>query len=291
MCCCACSSSVRTERRASQQRHHSQHGWLDSRHTFNFSFHHKPSMENFHALRVLNEDHVSPQEGFPTHGHSSYQIFSYVVDGSIRHKDSLGNIEVIDRGGVQFTNAGTGIRHSEFNASSQDMLHFLQVWVKPVQSLLEPCYSTKYFTEDEKRGKLCHLIKPASQEAIAHAAAVATGAESSDSLSTYQDASEDQISIFADFNAYATILQTGDEVRLPVGKGRAVWIHVVERNPNADVHLSIHPLVDGGDESPVEEHLGMGDGIGVENAEEIVLRGVHAEGEAEVVLFEMDASQ
>jgi redox-sensitive bicupin YhaK (pirin superfamily) len=110
---------------------HADHGWLNSRFTFSFAGYYQPKFNNFHSLRVINEDRVTASQGFGSHPHSNYEIFSYVVSGALRHRDNMGNVEVLPRGSVQFTSAGTGIVHSEYNASDKEIVHFIQMWVTP----------------------------------------------------------------------------------------------------------------------------------------------------------------
>src|SRR5712692_9535381 len=139
--------------RKSEERGHAQHGWLDSRHTFSFADYDAPDFMGFRALRVINEDLVQPGQGFPTHPHSDMEIITYVLEGMISHKDSMGNGTNIQPGEVQRMSAGTGIRHSEFNPSASDPLRLLQIWILPESKGLKPEYEQKRFTEAERRGK------------------------------------------------------------------------------------------------------------------------------------------
>lgn len=153
------SSNLQIIARPSNERGHADHGWLKSFHTWSFASYHDPRFTNgFGCLRVLNEDRVQPTKGFGTHSHQEYEIFSYIVDGELEHKDSMGNIETIHRGEVQFTSAGTGIQHSEYNAHKSLWVHFIQIWVKPNQSNLKPSYTTKKWSDNDKLNKLCLLI-------------------------------------------------------------------------------------------------------------------------------------
>ena len=186
--------------RHSNDRGHANHGWLSSRHTFSFGHYYDPQFMGFGPLRVINEDRVKPAQGFDTHGHSDMEILSYVLDGALEHKDSMGNGSIMRPGDLQRMTAGTGVRHSEFNASDTDPVHFLQIWVLPEKNGLQPGYEQKTFSDDDKRGRL-RLIGS-------------------------RDGRDGSVTIHQDVDLYATLLDAGDSVRHNLGDGRKGWIQV-----------------------------------------------------------------
>ena len=176
-------------------------GWLDSRHTFSFGDYHDPEQMGFGPLRVINEDRVSPGQGFGTHGHRDMEIISYVLDGALEHKDSIGTGSVIRPGDVQIMSAGTGIRHSEFNHSKTQPVHFLQIWVVPDRQGIAPRYEQKTFPDADKRGRL--------------------------RLVGSSDGRDGSVIIHQDAKIFAALLSTGDQVTHALPRGRRAWLQVV----------------------------------------------------------------
>lgn len=174
--------------------------WLNSRHTFSFGHYYDPQFMGFGPLRVINEDRVQPGRGFDTHGHRDMEIISYVLEGALEHKDSIGNGSVIRPGDVQRMSAGTGIRHSEFNHSNVDPVHFLQIWILPEQDGLQPGYEQKAFSAEDKQGRLC--------------------------LVGSRDGRDGSLTIHQDVNLYATLLADDEEVTHVAAAGRRVWVQV-----------------------------------------------------------------
>ncbi len=143
--------------RPSQDRGHANHGWLDSYHSFSFNKYYDPNWMGFSVLRVINEDIIAPAQGFGMHSHADMEIITYVLQGNLAHKDSLGNVEVIRQGHVQRMTAGTGVSHSEFNASDSEPVHLLQIWILPNQQGLKPGYEDGFFSDAQKRNQWCLL--------------------------------------------------------------------------------------------------------------------------------------
>lgn len=186
--------------RRSNDRGHAQHGWLDSFHTFSFADYRDLEQMGWGALRVINDDTVQPGKGFPTHAHRDMEIISYVLEGELEHKDSTGTGAVIRPGDVQVMSAGTGVRHSEFNASRENAVHFLQIWIVPKFTGAPAGYQQKFFDASEKKGRLRLL---ASQE----------GRDGS--LRIGQDAS-----------VYAALIDRDEDVQHDMAAGRRAYVHV-----------------------------------------------------------------
>jgi hypothetical protein len=186
--------------RRSNDRGFADHGWLKSYHTFSFADYFDPEHVEFGPLRVINEDRVQAGAGFGTHSHRDMEIISYVLAGELAHKDSMGNGSVIKPGDVQRMSAGSGVRHSEFNPSPSEPVHFLQIWIQPDKRNIEPSYEEKRFSPEEKRGRLRLIVSP--------------------------DRAEGSLLIHQDAKVYAGLF-TGDEhADLKVAHGRRIYVHV-----------------------------------------------------------------
>jgi redox-sensitive bicupin YhaK (pirin superfamily) len=188
--------------RRARERGHADHGWLNSYHSFSFADYYDPAHMGFRNLRVINEDRVQPGQGFGTHGHRDMEIISYVLSGTLAHKDSMGTGSTIVPGDVQRMSAGTGVTHSEFNASKNELVHFLQIWILPDRAGHQPGYEQKSFDADTKRGKL--------------------------KLVASHDGAQGSVSLHADIKLYATLLEAGTRLTHPVRPGRHAWIQVAK---------------------------------------------------------------
>jgi len=186
--------------RPADARGHADHGWLDSHHTFSFADYHDPKHMGFRALRVINDDRVAAGKGFGAHPHRDMEIVSYVLEGALEHRDSLGTGSVIRPGDVQRMSAGTGVTHSEFNASKTDAVHFLQIWIVPERRGAAPGYEQRNFTVDEKRGRLRLVASPDGREA---------------SVTVHQDVA-----------LYAGVFGPGERAEHTLAPGRHAWVHV-----------------------------------------------------------------
>ena len=186
--------------RPSQERGRANFGWLDSKHTFSFGSYYDPNQMGFSDLRVINEDQVQPGQGFGTHSHKDMEIISYVLKGELEHKDSIGNGSVIRPGEVQRMSAGTGIAHSEFNASNSDLVHFLQIWIIPERTGIQPSYEQKNFPLAERQGKL-KLVASA-------------------------DGRDGSVTIHQDASLYVAVLNQGDHITYNTNSNRSLWLQV-----------------------------------------------------------------
>ena len=224
--------------RKSNDRGHADHGWLDSRFTFSFSDYYDPQHVQFRTLRVMNDDRIAGGGGFPTHPHRDMEIVTYVLEGALAHKDSMGNGSVIKPGDVQYMSAGTGVAHSEFNASDSETAHLYQIWMFPDRLGYKPVYDQKHFTDAEKRGKLRLVVSP--------------------------DGRDGSVQIRQDNELYATVLSPGESVEHALKPGRHAYVQVAR----GSVTLNSQPL-DAGDGAAIsaENSLQL---TGVNDAEVLI---------------------
>ena len=187
--------------RKSSDRGQADHGWLHSQHSFSFADYHDPQEMGWGPLRVINEDNVEPGQGFGTHGHRDMEIISYVLDGELEHKDSMGNGTVIRPGDVQRMSAGTGVRHSEFNPSPRSPVHFLQIWIEPAAVGMAPSYEQKYFAPEGKKGRL--------------------------RLVASQDGRDGSVTVHRDADLYAGLLSPGEQLTHQLASDRRAYLHLV----------------------------------------------------------------
>lgn len=186
--------------RAAAERGHANHGWLKSAHTFSFAGFHDPQWMGFESLRVINDDQVAGGAGFPTHPHANFEIFSYVLEGALEHKDSMGNGSVVKAGGVQYMTAGTGVRHSEFNPSTNEQVRFLQIWLEPKVQGAKPNYQTLDLSAEEKAGQLKLFLS--------------------------EDGRDGSIKTLAATSAYAGTFNGDQSAEYQLKVGRRAWIQV-----------------------------------------------------------------
>ncbi|RZJ18891.1 MAG: pirin family protein [Haliea sp.] len=187
--------------RKSQDRGYADHGWLKSFHSFSFANYYDPQHMGFGNLRVINEDRIAPGTGFGTHGHRDMEIVSYVLEGNLAHKDTLGNVKGIPPGDVQRMSAGTGVQHSEFNHAADQTTHFLQIWIQPDVTGIAPGYEQKTFADAEKRGKLRLVASP--------------------------DGAEGSVLIHADARIRAGLFDGGESASLALDPARKAYVHLV----------------------------------------------------------------
>ena len=186
--------------RRSGERGHANHGWLDTYHSFSFADYYDPQFMGFRALRVINEDFIEPAQGFPTHGHRDMEIVTYVINGELSHRDSMGNGETIRPHEVQRMTAGTGVLHSEYS-SPTDKTHMLQIWLLPEKKNLQPSYEQTYFAPEEKQGRLRLVASRGGDDGSVH--------------------------INQDVRLYASLLSAGDEVKHELAEGRYAWVQLI----------------------------------------------------------------
>jgi redox-sensitive bicupin YhaK (pirin superfamily) len=186
--------------RRSNERGHFDHGWLNTYHTFSFDQYYDPRYMGFRSLRVINEDFVAPGRGFPKHGHRDMEIITYILEGALKHEDSIGNGSVIRPGDVQRMSAGTGVRHSEQNASITERVHLLQIWILPHTIDLEPSYEQKAYSDDERRGQL--------------------------RLIASEDGRDGSVKVHQDVSLFASILDADQQVERSMDQQRYAWIQV-----------------------------------------------------------------
>ena len=189
------------EVRRAAERGHAQHGWLDSWHSFSFADYHDPAHMGYSALRVINEDRIQPGTGFGTHGHRDMEIVSYVLEGALAHKDSMGTGSTIVPGDVQRMSAGRGVQHSEFNHSKDGVTHFLQIWIEPNVRGIPPGYEQKHFDAASKRGRLRLVASP--------------------------DGADGSVTIHQDARIYAGLFDGAERAALPLAAGRKAYLHLV----------------------------------------------------------------
>ena len=186
--------------RRAQDRGHFNHGWLDTSHTFSFAENHDPKFMGFRNLRVINDDRVAPGQGFGTHPHRDMEILSYVLEGALQHRDSMGHGSVIRPGDVQRMSAGSGVLHSEFNASQQEAVHFLQIWLQPAERGIPPGYEQKTLDRGALQGQL--------------------------RLVASQDGRDGSVTIHSDAAVYAGVFAAGEHGALALAPGHHAWVHV-----------------------------------------------------------------
>ncbi|PVG04557.1 RmlC-like cupin [Serendipita vermifera] len=258
-------SNIELILRPSQERGNADHGWLKTFHTFNFADYYDPLFEKWGSLRVINEDRVEANQGFGTHAHREFEIFSYIVQGELQHRDSMGNVEVMKRGDVQLTSAGTGIRHSEMTHGDKEV-HFLQIWSLPSTRGLPPKYYHRHFSDEEKRKGLVPVVAKQGEEGVSDSRE-GTG----------------PTPVHSPLWLYATLLGAGNKVEhaLKMKKG---YVHVVQTSGyNTETSKGNRVKVNGALE------LGEGDGAFVKgDAGEVVRIENIGDSEAEVLLFDLD---
>ncbi|MFT3927500.1 MAG: pirin family protein [Myxococcales bacterium] len=224
--------------RRANERGHAQHGWLESRHSFSFAEYYDPAHMGFRTLRVINEDRVAPGRGFGTHSHRDMEIISYVLAGSLEHRDSIGTGSVIRPGDVQRMSAGSGVSHSEFNASKSDPVHFLQIWLMPAARGIPPSYEQKTFADAEKLGRLRVVAAP--------------------------DGRDGSVTVHTDALLYAGKFESGERASLALSTGRHAWVQLTRGRVRVNGELLVE-----GDGAALSNESAV-DVEGVESAEVLV---------------------
>jgi len=212
--------------RKAAERGHADHGWLDTYHTFSFADYVDPAHMGFRALRVINEDRVQPGQGFGMHGHRDMEIVTYVLEGELEHRDSMGNGSILRPGELQHMTAGTGVRHSEFNPSAVQPVHLYQIWLLPERNGLKPSYADKTFPEEERRGRLRVVASP--------------------------DGREDSLTIRQDAVIHLATLSAGEAVRHNLRRDRSAWLQVLR----GKVEIQERRL-DAGDGAAIHDQAGL----------------------------------
>ncbi|MFT7772132.1 pirin family protein [Roseateles sp.] len=245
--------------RKADDRGRANHGWLQSRHTFSFGNYRDPRQQGFSDLLVINDDRVAPAQGFGTHGHRDMEIFSYVLEGALEHKDSMGTGSVIRPGDVQIMSAGTGVRHSEFNHSAQEPVHFLQIWLMTNEPGALPRYQEARFDEAGKRGRLRLIIAPDGTGG--------TNGTNGTNGTAGKEGTDGALAVRQDARVYAGLFDGAEAATLELGPDRHAYVHVARGS--LDVN---------------GERLAEGDGARIRNAGSLRLSG--GDG-AEVLVFDL----
>ncbi len=197
--------------RKASQRGHANHGWLDSYHTFSFATYYDPDYMGFRSLRVINEDRIQGGKGFATHSHRDMEIISYVLEGALEHKDTMGNVTIIRPGEVQRMSAGTGVSHSEYNHSATEIAHFLQIWVIPERTGLPPGYEQKFYDDSKKQNRLCLIASP--------------------------DGSNNSVTVHQDVWIYASKIDAGRSLFYNMRQDRHLWLQVLGGKTNLEDNI------------------------------------------------------
>ncbi|PSR80355.1 hypothetical protein PHLCEN_2v6740 [Hermanssonia centrifuga] len=267
--------SVRLVPRRSDERGNADHGWLKTFHTFSFAGYQEDGHDHFGCLRVMNEDRVEAHTGFGTHGHREFEIFSYVVSGELEHGDSMGNQEILKRGDLQMTSAGTGIRHSE-KAHGSKPVHFLQIWSVPSQSGLSPQYFTRHFPDEEKRDKWAQIVAPVGADGVVEKREASGPAPVHSPLSLYASLISPSITLSHTLPAASKTSQ------------RKAYIHVVQTSGyNPGKADGAHVKVGGPDGESVELREGDGSYIMIDAGSTMEVQNI-GDKVAEVLLFDVE---